>query len=109
MRHQQRSRIRRTNVQVLLVPALLAALVPRLVLAQDALTPHVDPADNAPLVQQTGTTAPGPSGGQLIPAAQFVEDPTRQAGGEDDAQRADERQNERQTDQQDDDGDRRRR
>ena len=40
--------------------------------------------------------------------AQFAEDPTRQACGEDDAQRAHERQNERQTEQQNDDGNHRR-
>ena len=53
------------------------------------------------------TAPPAPPMGQLVPSAQFVEDPTRQAGGEDDAQRAYDRQQERQQEQ-NDDGDRRR-
>jgi hypothetical protein len=91
--------------RALLVLALLTVMLPRPALAEDALIPHVASADDGTLVQQTGPAATAPSSVQLVPTTQFVEDPTRQAGGEDDAQRASERQIDQQ---QDDDGDRRR-
>jgi hypothetical protein len=90
---------------MLLVLSLLAAVLPRPALAEDALIPDAASADDGPLVRQTGPASTAPSSIQLVPTTQFVEDPTRQAGGEDDAQRASERQIDQQ---QDDDGDRRR-
>ena len=102
---QQRARIRRSVARVLLLAVLLTAALPAPALAADQLIPHVGAGDAAPVVEQAGPPAPGPSVGQLIPTTQFVEDPTRQAGGEDDAQRV----NERSTDQHNnDDGDHRR-
>jgi hypothetical protein len=88
----------------LLVLALLTALMPGPALAADQLIPRVGSGEDAPLVEQVGPPAPGPSAGQLISTTQFVEDPTRQAGGEDDAQRV----NDRTVDQRNDDGDHRR-
>jgi hypothetical protein len=90
---------------MLLVLSLLTAMLPRPALAEDALIPQAASADDGPLVQQTGPAPTAPSSVQLVPDMQFVEDPTRQAGGEDDAQRVNERQIDQQ---QDDDGDRRR-
>jgi hypothetical protein len=107
MRLQQSLGIRRRTVRWLLVLALLAVHPPHPVLAVEALIPHGEPADDPAFVQQAGPPALGPSPVQLVPSSTFVEDPTRLAGGEDDAQRAYERQQERQQDQ-DDDGERRR-
>ena len=98
---QHLPRICRSAARVLLLTALLTTALPQPARAADLLVPQDGSGEGTPFVQQTVPTAPGPSVGQLIPTTQFVEDPTRQAGGEDDAQRA----NERTTDQRNDDGD----
>ena len=105
MRPRQRTRLRRTVAHVLLLAAFLLTALPQPALAADQLIPHNGSGEDAPLIQQTGPASPGPSSIQLIPSTQFVEDPTRQAGGEDDAQRA----NERATERSNDDGEPRRR
>jgi len=104
MRPQPCSWIHRSVARALLFAALVSAPLPGPALAADQLIPHATASDDAPLVEQAGPP-PDPSSGQLIPTAPFVEDPTRQAGGEDDAQRV----NERSTDQRNDDGGDRRR
>lgn len=108
MRPDQLTRTWRVAARTLLLVALPLTTLPGVALAADALIPHFDTGGDAPIVQQTGPAATGPSSTQLVPITPFVEDPARQAGGEDDAQRAYERQNERQNQQSDDDGDRRR-
>jgi hypothetical protein len=93
--------IHRRASRGLLILALLTATVPRPAFADDALlVEQTSPAAPAP-----SSANPGPSAGKLESSAEYVEDPTRMAGGEDDAMRANERQVERQ---QDDDGDKRR-
>ena len=106
MRPNQRTRTHRAVTRVLLLAALLTTALPQPALAADQLIPHDGSGADVPLVQQTGPASPGPSSTQLIPATQFVEDPTRQAGGEDDAQRVNERATEQSNN---DDGEPRRR
>jgi hypothetical protein len=104
MRPLSLSQIRRGAACALLLGVLTTAAPAQPALAADALIPHDGSTEDVPLVQQAGPAATMASAGQLVPTTQFVEDPTRQAGGEDDAQRA----NERQTEQRNDDGEPRR-
>ena len=104
MRLRHVSRIHRAAASALLLSALLTMTLPYTAIAADALIPQVGSDEIEPIVQQSGPAASGPSSNQLVPTTEFVEDPTRQAGGEDDAQRA----NERQFDQRNGDDDHRR-
>jgi hypothetical protein len=92
--------IRRLAVSALLALAFLAALVPHPARAADAVL--IEP----PLMEPLGAQQAGPMGSTTGPApaqiaAQVVENPINNVGGEDDATRAYQQQEQRR---QDDDG-----
>jgi hypothetical protein len=79
------------------VLALLLSTMPYVALAADALIPQDGAGGDPTIVAQPGPSTPVQSPpGQLTPSTTFVEDPTRQAGGEDDAQRVNERSSDQQ-------------
>jgi hypothetical protein len=74
-----------------IVLALLLSTSPQVAIAADALIPQDGAGGDPTFVAQPGPADPAPSSHvQLVPSTTFVEDPTRQAGGEDDARRVNE-------------------